>query len=619
LIHELHTANVSILMIAMTLSLYVNNPRTIKIGESMLGARIEDDFCEFRVWAPFAKRMTLRLMRQGTTRDWEMRQEDEHFVLQVSARAGDRYFCIVDENKPVPDPVSRFLPEGVHGPTEIVDPADFAWTDRGWRGLRLEDCIIYELHVGTLTPQGTFDAAIEKLPYLKQLGVTMIELMPVAAFPGTRNWGYDGVSLYAVQASYGGPKGLRRFVNAAHAAGLGVMLDVVYNHLGNEGNYLRPFGPYFTDHHKTPWGEAINYDQECCQAVRDYVIENALYWIREYHIDGLRLDAVQTILDDSPRHILAEITENATLLGRELGRNVCMIAETDRNEEKIVRPRALGGYGFDALWSDDFQHAVHAFFTGERVGYYQDFGRPEQIVRALKEGFVFQGQPFKYWSGLPRGTPAQDLPAPAHVFCLQNHDLVGNRPEGKRMTALMPFGARLLVAAFLLLAPQTPLLFMGQEYDEQNPFLFFTDYGDPVLQKAAREGRRKELAELGFQFESLPDPQAPTTFERSKLNWRLAEGDNRMLAWYRSLLELRKMYVVTDERTGTAELTDGVICMQIPAEQPRLKVVARLQGNAPLPEPGAEWEKSLAAEADGFAVEVYKKSRIVAAGLCSSP
>jgi maltooligosyltrehalose trehalohydrolase len=570
----------------------------------MLGARLEDDFAEFRVWGPSAKRVTLRLMRQETTRDWEMRQEGEHFVLQVSARAGDRYFCIVDENKPVPDPVSRFLPEGVHGPTEIVDPAAFAWTDHGWRGLRLEDCIIYELHVGAFTPQGTFDAAIEKLPYLKQLGVTMIELMPVAAFPGTRNWGYDGVSLYAVQASYGGPQGLRRLVNAAHAAGLALMLDVVYNHLGNEGNYLRLFGPYFTDRHQTPWGEAINYDQECCQAVRDYVVENARYWIREYHIDGLRLDAVQTILDDSPRHILAEIAENATLLGRELRRNVCMIAETDRNEEKIVRPRALGGYGFDALWSDDFQHAVHAFFTGERVGYYQDFGWPEQIVRALNEGFVFQGQPFQYWNGLPRGTQAQDLPAPAHVICLQNHDLVGNRPGGERLTALSSFGARLLLAGLLLLAPQTPLLFMGQEYDEQNPFLFFVDYGDPLLQKAAREGRRKELAELGFQFETVPDPEAPATFERSKLNWRLAEGD-RMLAWYRSLLELRKRYVIAGERTCKAELTDGVIRVQSPAEQPTLKVFARIAGSAALPDAGAGWERALAAEADGFAVGIF--------------
>jgi maltooligosyltrehalose trehalohydrolase len=571
----------------------------------MLGAEIEDDIGDFRVWAPAAKRITLRLMGQETTRDREMRREGEHFHLQLSARAGDRYFYIVDENKPVPDPVSRFLPDGVHGPTEIVDPAAFAWTDRDWRGLRLEDCIIYELHVGTFTPQGTFDAAIERLLYLRQLGVTMIELMPVAAFPGTRNWGYDGVSIYAVQASYGGPQGLRRFVDAAHAAGLAVMLDVVYNHLGNEGNYLRFFGPYFTDRHKTPWGEAINYDQACCQGVRDYVVQNALYWIREYHIDGLRLDAVQTILDDSPKHILAEIAESATLLARELGRHVCMIAETDRNEEKIVRPRAQGGYGFDALWSDDFHHAVHAFFTGERVGFYQDFGAPQQIARALNEGFVFQGQPFQFWNGLPRGTPAKDLSAPAHVIYLQNHDLVGNRPGGERLTALLPFGARLLLAALLLLAPQTPLLFMGQEYDEQNPFFFFTDYGDLLLQNGVREGRCKEFAEFGFQFGDVSDPQAPATFERSKLNWRLAEGDNRMLAWYRSLLAMRKKYVITGERTCVAEVTDGVIRMQVPAESPTLRIFARLQGNAALPPPAAGWCKALDHEDDVNAIAIH--------------
>ena len=571
----------------------------------MLGAWIEDDIGEFRVWAPFAKRIALRLMGREAARDREMRREGEHFILQAPARAGDTYFYIVDAGKPVPDPVSRFLPEGVHGPTAIVDPAAFAWTDGHWRGLGIEECIIYELHIGTFTPQGTFEGAIQKLPYLKQLGITMIELMPVAAFPGTRNWGYDGVSLYAVQASYGGPQGLRQFVDAAHAVGLGVMLDVVYNHLGNEGNYLRLFGPYFTDRHKTPWGEAINYDQACCQSVRDYVIQNALYWIREYHIDGLRLDAVQTILDDSPRHILAEIDENATRLGREFGRNVCMIAETDRNEEKIVRPRAQGGYGFDALWSDDFHHSVHAFFTGERIGYYQDFGAPEQIVRALTEGFVFQGQPFRFWSGLPRGTPAKDLPAPAHVIYLQNHDMVGNRPGGERLAALLPSGARLLLAALLLLAPQTPLLFMGQEYDEQNPFFFFTDYGDLPLQSGVREGRCREFAELGFQFGAVPDPQAQATFERSKLNWRLAEDDNRMLAWYRSLLAMRQKYVITGERTCTAELADGVIRMQVPGESPVLKIFARLEGSAVLPPPAAGWNQALAHEDGVNAIAIY--------------
>jgi len=575
----------------------------------MLGASIEGKECDFRVWAPTATRVMLRLMTQGATQDLEMRREGEHFSLRAPAHAGDRYFYVVDEHKPVPDPVSRFLPEGVHGPTAIVDPSAFHWSDQNWPGLPLQDYVIYELHVGTFTPQGTLDSAIEKLSYLKQLGVTVVELMPVAGFPGTRNWGYDGVSLYAVQASYGGPEALRRFVSAAHGAGLGVVLDVVYNHLGNEGNYLRLFGPYFTDKHKTPWGDGINYDQECCQGVRDYVTGNAMYWIREYHMDGLRLDAVQTILDDSPTHILAEIRDDVAGLAQELGRKTCLIAETDRNDEKIVRPRAQGGYGFDALWSDDFHHAVHAFFTGERAGFYQDFGRPEQIVRALNEGFVFQGEPFRFWGGDPRGSSARNMPAPAHVICLQNHDLVGNRPGGERLSVLIPFGARLLVSALLLLAPQTPLLFMGQEYDERNPFLFFTDYDDPKLKKAVREGRRNEFKDFGFPNDSVPDPQDPATFERSKLNWQLASPENKMLRWYRPLIELRKIYVINSERTCKAELVDGVIHMQVPAEQSKIKVFARIRGAAELPQPGAQWKKALAEEADGFAVSLFLKSR----------
>src|SRR5262245_18572025 len=286
-----------------------------KIEQEMLGATINGDFCEFRVWAPSAESVVLRLWNQRRQQDLAMhRLGDEHFTLRIPARVGDRYFYMVDGSKPVPDPVSRLLPEGVHGPTEIVDPQKFIWTDAQWRGLALDDYIIYELHIGTFTPQGTLDAAAEKLPYLKRLGISVVELMPVSAFPGVRNWGYDGVSPYSVHAAYGGPESLRRFVDAAHAIGLGVILDVVYNHLGNEGNYLRLFGPYFTAKHHTPWGEAINYDQECCQGVRDYVVQNARFWIREYHLDGLRLDAVQTILDDSPVHILAEIKSRVAAL-----------------------------------------------------------------------------------------------------------------------------------------------------------------------------------------------------------------------------------------------------------------------------------------------------------------
>jgi maltooligosyltrehalose trehalohydrolase len=553
---------------------------------------------EFRVWAPNAQRMRVQFQHSNVTQQME-RTEDGYWILQSTAKAGDRYFYLVDDKQPIPDPVSRFLPEGVHGPTEIVDPKDFDWTDANWRGLALKDYVSYELHVGTFTPEGTFDGVIEKLPYLKKLGITAIELMPVAAFPGTRNWGYDGVSPYAVQASYGGTEGLKRLVNAAHAQGLAVVLDVVYNHLGNEGNYLRFFGPYFTDKHKTPWGDAINYDQEGSAGVRRYVIENALYWVREYHMDGLRLDAVQTIQDASSPHVLAEIADEIGELARELGRQVCVIAETDENDEKIVRRRSNGGYGLDAVWSDDFHHAVHSFFTGERKGYYQDFGSPQQIVKALNEGFIFQGEPFQFWRGRPRGTSSGEMPLPAHVICIQNHDQVGNRAYGERLTALVPKGARMLAAALLLLAPETPLLFMGQEYDESNPFQFFTDYGDPILQKAVSEGRRNEFKD--FQFETIPDPQDPATCERSKLNWAMAQGENTMLEWYTALLDLRRKYVIESARNCKAGLQDGIIHMQVPAEEPRLKIFARVEGSAALPEPGGGWEKVLATDS----VSVY--------------
>ena len=572
--------------------------------EGMLGASLGNESCEFRVWAPNAGRVKLQLLNAQGKHELAMeRCDDGHFVLQVPAKAGDRYLYIVDENKAVPDPVSRLLPEGVHGPTEIVAPQNFLWSDADWRGLALKEYIIYELHVGTFTPQGTFDGVIEKLPYLKKLGVSVIEIMPVAAFPGTRNWGYDGVSLYAVQSSYGGPQGLKRLVDAAHRMGLAVILDVVYNHLGNEGNYLRLFAPYFTHKHRTPWGDAINYDQEGCGGVRSYVVENACYWVREYHLDGLRLDAVQTIQDDSPRHILAEIKEAVAAQARESRRPVCVIAETDENDEKMVRPQSSGGYGLDAIWSDDFHHAIHAFLTGERKGYYQDFGRPQQIARTLNQGFIFQGEPFQFWGGRARGTSPRQMPLPAHVICIQNHDQVGNRAQGERLTVLIPYGARMVATAMLLLAPHTPLLFMGQEYDERNPFQFFTDYSDPTLQKAVSEGRRNEFKD--FDFKHVPDPQSPETFTRSKLSWTFAEGENFMLDWHTALLSLRKKYVTNTERTCRAELEEGILTMYIPAQQSRLKLVARIEGKAELPQPGQGWEKMLDADADGCAISIY--------------
>jgi len=319
----------------------------------------------------------------------------------------------------------------------------------------------------------------------------------VSAFPGNHNWGYDGVGLYAVQASYGGPEAFKRFVDAAHREGLAVMLDVVYNHLGAEGNYLRMFGPYFTSKHQTPWGEAVNYDDEGCEGVRRFVVDNAKFWVQEYHVDGLRLDAVQTIKDDSPLHIVAEIEREVQALARELGRRVCVIAETDENDSRYVLSPEKDGYGLDAVWSDDFHHAVHALLTGERAGYYQDFGAKEQIVKALNEGYVFQGEPFKFWNDV-RGTSAAGVPLPANVICIQNHDQVGNRAKGERLTVLVPKGARKVAAALLLLAPHTPLIFMGQEFDETAPFQFFTDFEDANLQKAVSEGRRREFKDFSW-------------------------------------------------------------------------------------------------------------------------
>lgn len=526
-------------------------------------------------------------------------RDADTFVLEMNARPGDRYFYFVDGGTAVPDPVSRFLPEGVHGPTEIIDPTQFRWTDQNWRGVEYRDYVLYELHVGTFTEEGTFDAAIPKLAYLRELGVTAIELLPVNAFPGSRNWGYDGVGLYAVQSSYGGPTSLRRFVDTAHQNGLAVIQDVVYNHLGNEGNYLRRFGPYFTAKHQTPWGDGVNYDDEGSQAVRRFIIGNALYWINEYHMDGLRLDAVQTIKDDSERHIVADIIERVHSLGRELERTTTVMVETDENDARYVRD-----YGCDGVWSDDLHHAIHALLTGEDKGYYQDFaGRADLLIRALNEGFAFQGEMFNYWNDI-RGTSAEGVPLPAHIVCIQNHDQVGNRAGGERLTELLPRGGRKWAAALLLLAPQTPLLFMGQEFDEESPFQFFTDYGDPRIRRAVTEGRRKEFSE--FEWTEVPDPQDRTTFERSRLTWEWSDSQKEMLNWYRELLRLRRAHISRDDRTCRAELVgEKCLRLQVPADAPHVIVNACWGGAAEVHARDAGWHTAMHMKEDGYTVRVY--------------
>lgn len=560
-------------------------------GILSLGANLTGGDCEFRVWAPRAQRVEVKLQRKdGVAEQAEVlpmrRENDGCFCLRAKATAGDKYAYMVDGQAPLPDPVSRLLPDGVHGSTEIVDAEAFRWEDDAWHGLPLREFIIYELHIGTFTPEGTFDAAIEKFHYLKnELGVTTIEIMPVAAFPGERNWGYDGVSLYAVQQSYAGPEGLKRLVNAAHKMGLAVLLDVVYNHFGNEGSYLRNFGPYFTDLYKTPWGDAVNFDSPApggsagnapgSEGVRRFVAENALYWLREYHMDGLRLDAVQTIHDDSPKHILAEIKENVAEFAREAGREIVLIAESDENDSRLVRPDEEGGHGLDAFWSDDFHHCIHTLLTGESAGYYEDFGKLEQLARGLREGYVFQGEQFAFWNR-PRGTDASDVPLPANIICIQNHDQVGNRAKGERLTELCSFAQRQAAAALLLLAPHTPMIFMGQEFGETAPFLFFTSFTDPTLANAVRKGRREEFK--NFAWNEVPDPQEPETFAKSKLDWGLVEGENPTLDWYKVLITLRKELVMSGERSCAVSVAGDAIRMEVPARAPKLCVVANLTG-----------------------------------------
>ncbi len=400
--------------------------------------------------------------------------------------------------------------------------------------------MIYELHVGTFTEAGTFDATSERLTALRDLGITAVELMPVAECPGSRNWGYDGVYPYAAQSSYGGPEGLRRLVDRAHGVGLGVILDVVYNHLGPEGNYLAEFGPYFTDRYRTPWGQALNFDGPRSDEVRRYFIDNALYWVSECHVDGLRLDAVHSIFDFSAVHILAEIAAAVHALGETLGRRTLVIAESDLNDPRIVRPPAQGGFGLDGQWSDDFHHAVHAALTGERGGYYADFGTVGAIAEALRERFVLRGGHSRF-RRRRHGAPATDVPAERFVVFTQNHDQVGNRARGDRLATLVSFDAQKLCAALLLLSPYAPLVFMGQEYGETRPFLYFVSHGDPELVEAVRAGRRSEFAGFGWQGE-VPDPQAVETFERSRIDWSSARSPSHagMRRLHHDLLELRR-------------------------------------------------------------------------------
>jgi maltooligosyltrehalose trehalohydrolase len=502
-----------------------------------------DGLCRFTIWAPRAHKVEVHLLSPGQQfLPLQAQPHGYHEGLLQGVLPGTLYTIRLDGQRDRPDPASRFQPQGVHGPSQVIDPA-FAWQDQGWTGgPALADLVLYELHVGTFTPEGTFDAIIPHLDDLKDLGITAVELLPVAQCPGTRNWGYDGVYPFAVQNNYGGPEGLKRLVDALHQRGLAVYLDVVYNHLGPEGNYLNEFGPYFTDQYRTPWGSALNFDGRHSDEVRRFFLSNALYWMQEFHMDGLRLDAIDSIKDFSARPFLEELASLAHAEATQLGRRFFLIGESDRNDPKVIRPVECGGFGLDAIWTDDLHHALHALLTEEQQGYYQDFGRTEHLARALREAFVYTGD-YSSYRGRRHGVSAQEEPSYRFVVYSQNHDQVGNRRLSERLSQLVGFDALKLAAATVLLSPFVPLLFMGEEYGETAPFPFFIHHGNPGLVQAVRNGRRAEFAAFHWKGE-MPDPQSEATFHRARLQHHLRqEGRHRVLReFYKLLLQLRRTY-----------------------------------------------------------------------------
>jgi maltooligosyltrehalose trehalohydrolase len=509
----------------------------------------------FRVWAPSLGRVDLLLegrkvvMEAGDGGWWERAID--------AAPSGTRYHFRAEGAPPFADPRSMFQPEGISGSSELVDHAAFRWSDAKWRGLPLRGAVLYELHVGTFTPQGTFEAAIERLPHLVELGVDAVQLMPVAEFPGKRGWGYDGICLYAPHHAYGGPIGLKRFVDACHDVGIGVVLDVVYNHLG-PGNRVAELGPYFTSRYATPWGSAMNFDDAGSYEVRRFVIDNALMWMRDYHVDGLRLDAVHAIADASALHILEELSLEVEALASQLRKPLFLIAESDLNDPRLVRSRDAGGHGLDAVWSDEWHHALHATLTGERSGYYEDFGSVEVLAKALTRGWVHEGG-WSSYRGRAHGKPATGLDGKL-VVATQTHDQVGNRAAGERLMALVPPGRARVAAALLLTSPFVPMLFQGEEWGASTPFQYFTDHESEELRRAVREGRRREFAAFGWDAARVPDPQDAGTFERSVLDWsEPAQPPHReMLAWYRDLIALRRSRPeLTDPRVERIHVTRG--------------------------------------------------------------
>jgi len=501
----------------------------------------------FRVWAPFAEQVEV-----GIGDRWVPMREVGHGWWRADVDGsgpGTDYVYRVDGGEPLPDPRSPWQPEGVHGPSRVVDQGAFPWTDRHWQSRPLSSAIIYELHIGTFTAEGTFDAAVGRLDHLVELGVTHVDVMPVNEFAGRRGWGYDGVDVYAPHHAYGGPDGLKRLVDACHGRGLGVILDVVYNHFGPEGNYLARFGPYFSKDFSTPWGPAVNLVEPWSDEVRRFVVDSALAWLRDYHLDGLRVDGVHALVDTSAVHIMEQLTREVETLSAREGRHLFVIGESDLNDPRLVQPRETGGYGVDGQWSGDFHHIVHVLLTGERDGYYVDYDGLADLAKAFEQSFIyddrFSGYRMRRFGRRPAGVSGHRF-----VTFLQNHDQIGNRARGDRIAHIAGERAQMLGSGLLFASPFVPLLFQGEEWAATTPFQYFTDYGDERTADRVRQGRRDEFSSFGWDPEEVPDPQAEETFLRSKLAWdeRDEEPHRSMLAWYRDLIRLR---------TATDELSDG--------------------------------------------------------------
>ncbi len=575
---------------------------SLDLSEPLGATRTSDRTVRFRVWAPTPKVVELDLLGDAKRRTTMTPLGEGYVGVDVGdVPPGSRYGYRLDGGPLRADPASRSQPADVEGPSAIVAPEQFVWSDHGWAGIAREQLVFYELHVGTFSSSGTFAGVADRLDALHDLGISAIELLPVAAFPGTRNWGYDGVFPFAVQHSYGGIAGLQQLSDACHARELALIVDVVYNHVGPEGSHLEEFGPYFTAGYRTPWGAALNFDGAGSDHVRRYFLESAAYLVREGHLDGLRVDAIHAIIDPTAQPFLAELADRIHAIGTEQGRLVHMIAESSLNDPRVVLPRVRGGLGFDALWNDDFHHAFHSRVTGERDGYYADFVSPESIPAALRDAFVLTGQ-YSAYRGRRHGASAGDLGPDHFVVCVQNHDQIGNRPFGERLSALVPFEPLKLAAGFLLLSPYLPLLFMGEEYGETAPFLYFTSHHDPQLGIRVREGRR-----AGFPGhpnpEKIPDPQSLTTFERSRIDFDRRErpGHRELLDLYRHLLSLRRAlgararWRPEDIRSLGPE-NSVVVTFPAPGARPAVVVIYHFGttlGSQLLPFPEGTWQRRL--------------------------